>query len=60
LFLGATDSSTLTAFIASYSSSGGLFLEKLSVASTLAITPVVILGWFSQKHLVRGLTFDAV
>jgi sorbitol/mannitol transport system permease protein len=60
LFLGATDSSPLTAFIASYSSSEGLFLAKLSAASTLVITPVVILGCFSQKHFVRGLTFDAV
>jgi|TARA_B100001971_G_scaffold202441_1_gene216204 sorbitol/mannitol transport system permease protein len=60
LFLGATDSSPLTAFIASYSSPEGLFWAKLSAASTLAITPVVILGWFSQKHFVRGLTFGAV
>jgi len=60
LFLGATDSSPLTAFIASYSSPEGLFWAKLSSAYTLAITPVVILGWFSQKNFVRGLTFGAV
>ena len=29
-------------------------------ASTLAIAPILILGWFSQKQLVRGLTFGAV
>src|SRR5271165_6607361 len=28
--------------------------------STLAIAPILILGWFSQKQLVRGLTFGAV
>lgn len=50
----------LTAFIASYSSPEGLFYAKLSAASTLAIAPIVILGWFSQKQLVRGLTFGAV
>jgi len=26
----------------------------------MAIAPVLILGWFSQKQLVRGLTFGAV
>ena len=24
------------------------------------IAPIIILGWFSQKQLVRGLTFGAV
>jgi sorbitol/mannitol transport system permease protein len=47
-------------FIASYSSPEGLFWAKLSAASTLAIAPIVILGWFSQRQLVRGLTFGAV
>ena len=50
----------LTAFIASYSSPEGLFWAKLSAASTLAIAPILILGWFCQKQLVRGLTFGAV
>ena len=50
----------LTAFIASYSSPEGLFYAKLSAASTMAIAPILILGWFSQKQLVRGLTFGAV
>ncbi len=39
---------------------GGLFYAKLSAASTLAIAPILVLGWFSQKQLVRGLTFGAV
>ena len=38
----------------------GLFYAKLSAASTMAIAPILILGWFSQKQLVRGLTFGAV
>ena len=50
----------LTAFIASYSSPEGLFWAKLSAASTLAIAPILVLGWISQKQLVRGLTFGAV
>ena len=60
LNLTAAKAAPLTAFIASYSSPEGLFFAKLSAASTMAIAPVLILGWFSQKQLVRGLTFGAV
>jgi sorbitol/mannitol transport system permease protein len=60
LNLTAVDAAPLTAFIASYSSPEGLFFAKLSAASTMAIAPILILGWFSQKQLVRGLTFGSV
>ncbi|MGO4566464.1 carbohydrate ABC transporter permease [Rhizobium sp. 2YAF20] len=60
LNLTASNAAPLTAFIASYSSPEGLFYAKLSAASTMAIAPILILGWFSQKQLVRGLTFGAV
>ncbi|OOY25100.1 sugar ABC transporter permease [Thioclava sediminum] len=60
LNLTAAKAAPLTAFIAAYSSPEGLFYAKLSAASTLAIAPILILGWFSQKQLVRGLTFGAV
>ena len=58
--LTTTDAAPLTAFISSFSSPQGLFWAKLSAASTLAIAPILIMGWFSQKQLVRGLTFGAV
>ncbi len=60
LTLTTVNAAPLTAFIASYSSPEGLFYAKLSAASTMAIAPILILGWFSQKQLVRGLTFGAV
>ncbi|PUB13635.1 carbohydrate ABC transporter permease [Yoonia sediminilitoris] len=60
LNLTAANAAPLTAFIASYSSPEGLFFAKLSAASTMAIAPILILGWFSQKQLVSGLTFGAV
>ena len=60
LNLTAAKAAPLTAFIASYSSPEGLFYAKLSAASVMAIAPILILGWFSQKQLVRGLTFGAV
>jgi sorbitol/mannitol transport system permease protein len=60
LTLTAAKAAPLTAFIASFSSPEGLFYAKLSAASTMAIAPILILGWLSQKQLVRGLTFGAV
>lgn len=60
LNLTASKAAPLTAFIASYSSPEGLFYAKLSAASTMAIAPILVMGWFSQKQLVRGLTFGAV
>ncbi|POO51030.1 carbohydrate ABC transporter permease [Agrobacterium rosae] len=58
--LTTTNAAPLTAFIASFSSPQGLFWAKLSAASMMAIAPILVLGWFSQKQLVRGLTFGAV
>lgn len=58
--LTAGDAGTLTALVASYSSPEGLFWAKLSAVSVLSCGPIVILGWFTQKQLVQGLTFGAV
>lgn len=60
LNLSSSKAAPLTAFIASYSSPEGLFWAKLSAASTMAIAPILVLGWFCQKQLVHGLTFGAV
>ena len=60
LNLTTSAAAPLTAFIASYSSPEGLFWAKLSAASTMAIAPILMLRWFAQKQLVRGLTFGAV
>jgi sorbitol/mannitol transport system permease protein len=60
LNLSTSQAAPLTTFIASYSSPEGLFWARLSAASTLAIAPIMVIGWFSQKQLVRGLTFGAV
>jgi sorbitol/mannitol transport system permease protein len=60
LNLSTLQAAPLTTFIASYSSPEGLFWARLSAASTLAIAPILVIGWLSQKQLVRGLTFGAV
>jgi sorbitol/mannitol transport system permease protein len=60
LNLTAHNAAPLTAFIASFSAPEGLFWAKLSAASTMAIAPILVFGWISQRQLVRGLTFGAV
>lgn len=60
LNLTTSDAAPLTAFMASFSAPEGLFWAKLSAASTMAIAPILIFGWLSQRQLVRGLTFGAV
>ena len=60
LNLGAAEAGTLATMMVSYSSPEGLFWAKLSAASLMAIAPIVVIGWFSQKQLVQGLTFGAV
>lgn len=59
--LSATDrSATVPLFMQKFITSEGLFWARLSAASTMAIAPVVILGWVSQRQLVRGLSMGAV
>ncbi len=60
LNLTSSGAAPLTVFIASFSSPEGLFFAKLSAASTMAVAPILVFGWFSQRQLVRGLTFGAV
>jgi sorbitol/mannitol transport system permease protein len=60
LNLTSSNAAPLTTFIASFSAPEGLFWAKLSAASTIAIAPILVFGWMSQRQLVRGLTFGAV
>ena len=58
--LTSSKAAPLTQLIASFSSPEGLFWAKLSAASMLAIAPILVFGWLTQRQLVRGLTFGAV
>jgi sorbitol/mannitol transport system permease protein len=60
LNLTTVKAATLTAFTASFADPEGLFWAKLSAASTLAVSPILIFGWISQRNLARGLSFGAV
>jgi sorbitol/mannitol transport system permease protein len=54
------DAATVPLFMQKFITSEGLFWAKLSAASTMAIAPVVLLGWISQRQLVRGLSMGAI
>jgi sorbitol/mannitol transport system permease protein len=58
--LMATQGATVPMFMISFVTSEGLFYAKLAAAGTMAMLPVVILGWTAQRQLVRGLSLGAV
>lgn len=63
-FLGFNLTSNITAtlpvYMARFREQQGMFTAQLSASSTIAVLPAVILGWISQKSLVKGLTMGAV
>ena len=58
--LTTTQAATLSKLIEGNRAPEGLFFGQLSAVSTAAVGPIIVLGWFCQKQLVRGLTFGAV
>ena len=58
--LTTTEAATLSKLIEGNRAPEGLFFGRLSAVSTAAVGPIIVLGWFSQKQLVQGLTFGAV
>lgn len=58
LLFSASKAGTMSAFLATFSNSP--YIAQISAASTIAILPIMILGWFCQQQIVRGLTFGAV
>ena len=58
--LTTNEAATLSKLIEGNRAPEGLFFGRLSAVSTAAIAPIVILGWFCQRQLVKGLTFGAV
>jgi sorbitol/mannitol transport system permease protein len=55
-----THAATMPVYMATYMTQEGLFWAKMSSVATLAVLPAIVLGWFTQKQLVRGLTMGAV
>jgi sorbitol/mannitol transport system permease protein len=56
----ATEWQPLSVAVAAQQSSRGTFWAQLSAFTSLAIIVPVIVGWLTQKQLVRGLTTGAV
>ncbi|MDR1443121.1 MAG: carbohydrate ABC transporter permease [Bifidobacteriaceae bacterium] len=55
-----TQAGTLPVFMNRYMTQQGLFWGKMSAAATIAILIPVILGFFAQKSLIKGLLTGAV
>ena len=51
---------TLPVYMARFREQQGMFIAQLSASSTIAILPAIVLGWMTQKSLVKGLTMGAV
>jgi sorbitol/mannitol transport system permease protein len=60
LNLTSANAITLPVFIASFKTAEGMFWAKMSAGATLAILPVLVLGWIAQRQLARGLSFGAI
>jgi len=51
---------TLPVYMARFREQQGQFTAQLSASSTISVLPAVLLGWLTQKSLVKGLTMGAV
>jgi sorbitol/mannitol transport system permease protein len=60
LNLTSANALTLPVFIASFKTAEGMFWAKMSAGATLAVLPVLALGWIAQRQLARGLSFGAI
>ncbi|MFR9729199.1 carbohydrate ABC transporter permease [Saccharopolyspora sp. MS10] len=58
--LTAINAPTVPVFLVGFITSEGLYWARLSAAATLAVLPVVIVGWIAQRQLVRGLSMGAL
>lgn len=58
--LAAAGRSTVPIFMVKFVTSEGLFWAKLSASATMAVLPIVLIGWVAQRQLVRGLSLGAV
>ena len=56
--LTSAEAAPLSAYIANLS--GGPLPAEISAASLLAIAPILVIGWLTQRQFARGLTFGAV
>jgi sorbitol/mannitol transport system permease protein len=58
--LTSISTATLPVYLARFREQQGMFVAQLSASTTIAVLPAIILGWMTQKALVKGLTLGAV
>jgi len=58
--LTGNDTATLPVYMSRFREQQGMFIAQLSASSTIAILPAIVVGWMTQKSLVKGLTLGAV
>lgn len=58
--LASIGTATVPIFMVKFVTSEGLFWAKLSASCTMAVLPIVVIGWVAQRQLVRGLSMGAV
>ena len=60
ILTSSTHSTTIPVQLAKYQFGGGPALGPMAALSTLAVIPVIILGYLIQKQLVKGLSMGAI
>ncbi|MET3696967.1 carbohydrate ABC transporter membrane protein 2 (CUT1 family) [Bacillus oleivorans] len=60
LILGGQDTQTLPVAIAGYNTFRGVQLGEMSVAILVSAIPTIIISFFIQKHLIKGMGGGAV
>lgn len=58
--LTMNQTATLPVYLARFREQQGQFVAQLCASSTIGILPALVLGWLSQKSLIKGLTGGAV
>lgn len=58
--LTVNQTATLPVYMSRFREQQGQFTAQLSASSTLCTLPAIILGWTTQKSLVKGLTMGSV
>lgn len=58
--LTTNQTATLPVYMARFREQQGQFTAQLSASSTISVLPAILLGWLTQKSLVKGLTMGAV
>jgi multiple sugar transport system permease protein len=58
--LTSTDAKTLPVMVASQTGSQGIDWWSMAALSTAAIAPLVLVGVFLERHIVKGLTAGAI